>query len=179
MRTNSIIAYAAYLIVSACAMQPGAQIDTNTIPLTWEPRHWERVILAAKQAKVRGDKIEAERLCSQALFYVDAITVKSFYAYAELLREQKRAGETDVLAKAGKLRESKILQMQATRPGSMYLGFIPWVELKEYADLLQELHRDAEAEAMRALSNAYEYAQGAYMRRTLFFNQGWDPRGEC
>lgn len=47
------------------------------------------------------------------------------------------------------------------------------------ADLLQELHRDAEAGTMRALANAYQYAQEAHVRRTLSFTQGKDPLGEC
>jgi hypothetical protein len=160
---------------------PGRQIATHIIPIPqgWVPAQWERMILAAKQARERGDKIEAERLCAQALPYVNASTVKSLYEYAEFLREQKRAGGADVLAKADKMRQSHIQQAKSTQPGNTYLGFVPWNELKEYADLLQELHRGAEAEAMRALSDAYKHAQEAYIRRTLLYNQGSDPRGEC
>ena len=157
----------------------GRQIATPAVPQAWEAAQWERMILAAKQAREQSNKADAERLCSQALSYVDASAVKSLYEYAELLSAQNRGDGAEVRAKADKLRESKIQAAQATRPGSTYLGFAPGDELNEYAALLQELHRGAEAEAMRALSEAYKYAQQAHGARSILFMQGKDPRGEC
>lgn len=179
MRTISIVTCAALLIVAACAVQPGTQVDTKMVPHAWEPARWEQMMPAAKQARERGNKAEAEQLCAHTLPYVDSSAVNSLYEYAELVNAQNRRDGADIRAKADKLRESKKQQAQATEPGSTYLGFVPWEELMDYADLLQELDRGAEAEAMRALSDAYKYAQEAYVRRTLLSMQGKDPRGEC
>ncbi len=155
------------------------QIATHTIPQVWEPARWERMILAAKQASERGNKADAARLCSQALLYADASVVKSFYEYAALLKTLNRWDAENVRAKADKLRAVKAQQAESTQPGSTYLGFVPWDVLKEYADLLPELPRGAEAEATRALASAYKYAQEVHVRRAILITQGRDPRGEC
>ena len=64
MRTISIVTCAALLIVAACAVQPGTQVDTKMVPQAWEPARWEQMILAAKQARGRGNKAEPEQLCA-------------------------------------------------------------------------------------------------------------------
>jgi len=137
------------------------------------------MLLAAKQAREGGDTAESERLCFQALPYVNASAIKSLYEYADLLKAQKRGDGEDVRAKADLLKKVKAQQAQATQAGNVYLGFVPWEELKDYADLLQELHRGADAEAMRALASAYKYGQEVHIRRAFLLSQGRDPRGEC
>jgi len=93
-------------------------------------------------------------LWSQSKQYAEVSAVKSLYEYADLLKAQKRGDGADVRAKADKLWEAK------TR-GSMYLSFVSSDELKEYANLLEELHRATEADAVRALARAYQYTQEA------------------
>ncbi len=58
----------------------------------WEPARWEQMSLAAKQARERGDKDEAERYCVQALQYVGVSTVNNLYEYAALLKTLGREG---------------------------------------------------------------------------------------
>ena len=141
---------------------------------SWDPPRWQQTIVAAKQAKERGATSEAEQLCVEALQYVDANTVRSLYDYAALLQELKREGAEAAKARADKLYQAK------TQPGSsVYLGWIPSTELQAYARLLQELDRNAEAEAMRALADAYDSAQHAHYIRYIEQARGSDPRGTC
>lgn len=159
--------------------QAGSIAETKTIPEVWEPARWKQMIRAAKKAREQGRKSEAERFCAQALPYVDASTTDGLYKYAALLKELNRVDADVVHARANKLREAQTQLATKRKATSVYLGFVPSEELKKYADLLQELHRDSEAEAMRALADAHRYAQLAYAHRTLLLGQGRDPRGEC
>jgi hypothetical protein len=59
-------------------------------------------------------------------------------------------------------------QARSALPESMYLSFVLSDELKEYANLLQELHRSTEAEAVRALARAYQYNAGGGCLFLLF-----------
>lgn len=179
MRTNLIGVYAVLLVFSGCAVAPSNQTDTRAIPQVWEPARWERMILGTKEARERGDKGEAERLCFQALKYADESAVGSLYKYADLVKDLKRGDGATERSKADMLRDAKAQQWEATERGNVYLGFAPWEELKQYADLLQEHNRGAEAEAMRVLASAYKYGQEVHLRRTLLLNQGRDPLGEC
>lgn len=138
-------------------------------PQAWEPARWERMTLAAKQATERGETAEAERLCVEALQYVDASAVQSLYDYASLLKALKQEGAEAAQATADQLREAK------RQPISVFLGWIPSTELRAYAALLQERGQDAEAEAMRALADGYDRAQRAAYAR----HREQDPRGRC
>ena len=141
----------------------------------WEPARWERLRLVAKQARDRGDKAQAERHCVEALEYVGASTVNNLYAYAALLNSLQRKSAEAAHARADKLREAR----NRPGPGSVYLGFQPSAELTGYAALLQELGRDAEAEAMRALADAEDWAQQWHYARLQEQARGSDPRGKC
>jgi hypothetical protein len=125
-------------------------------------------MVAAKQAKERGNASEAERLCVDALQYVDASAIRSLYEYAALLQSE------DARARADSLRQAK------TQPGSsVFLGWSPSDELRAYADLLRERDRGTEVEAIMALANAYLQAQGAHAARLREQARGGDPRGTC
>jgi len=141
----------------------------------WEPVRWQRMMLAAGHASKRGDTPEAEQFCIQALQYVGASTVNNLFEYAALLKALKREGAEAALSRADKLREAR----SQPGPGSVYLGFAPSEELKRYADLLQELGRGAEAEAMRALANAEDRARMSHVMRLQEQARGGDPRGKC
>ena len=69
----------------ACAQLANAQLSDTSAPTTWEPAYWDKMMLAVKDAKQRGDKIEAETLCSQAIPYVEAQAVKALRQHADLL----------------------------------------------------------------------------------------------
>ena len=87
------------IIATGCA-RTGEIVDQKA----WEPARWERMRLAAKQARDRGDKAEAERHCVQALEYVGTSTV-NLYAYAALLESLQRTDAEAAHARADKLRD--------------------------------------------------------------------------
>lgn len=152
------------VLIAGCAAQ---------VPLQWEPARLERMRLAAKEAVKLGSTGEAEQLCVEALQYVSTSTVHSLYEYAALLKALKREGAEAAHARAEKLLEAR------SQPGSVYLGFMPSDELKRYADLLQELARGAEAEAMRALASAEDHAQKVHFIRFREQSAGRKPPIVC
>jgi len=129
--------------------------------------------LAAKEAWDRGDTAEAEQLCVEALRYVGTSTVNSLFEYAALLKALKRQGAGAAHARAEKLLEAR------SQPGSVYIGFRPSDEVKRYADLLQELGRGAEAEAMRALASAEDHAWVVHAIRFREQSAGRSPPVVC
>lgn len=139
----------------------------------WEPARWERMRLAAKQARDRGDKAEAERHCVQALEYVGVSTVDNLYAYAALLKSLQRTDADAAHARAEKLRDVR------SQRGGGYLGFEPSGELTEYAALLRGLGRGVEADAMRTLADAEDWAQQWHYARLQEPARGGEPRGNC
>jgi hypothetical protein len=139
----------------------------------WEPVRLQRMRLAAKTAAERGEKADAERFCVEALQYVATSTVDSLFEYAALLKALKREGAEAAHARAEKLLEAR------SQPGTLYIGFVPPDELKRYADLLQELGRGAEAEAMRALASAEDHARKVHFIRFREQSAGREPPIVC
>jgi uncharacterized protein HemY len=156
-----------------------AQVSDASTPTTWEPAYWDKMMLAAKEAQQRGDKIEAESLCSKVIPYVEAQAVKALRDHADLLEAQKSGSAADARARAERLAQVKADQARARAPSSTYLGFVPWEELHVYVGALQLSRRDSDAQAVRLLAAAYRRSQEAYIRRTLLMREGKDPRGEC
>jgi hypothetical protein len=156
------------IIATGCATT-GEIVDQKA----WEPARWERMRLAAKQARDRGDKAEAERHCVQALEYVGTSTVNNLYAYAALLKSLQRTDAEAAHARADKLRDVR------SQRGGGYLGFEPSGELTGYAALLRGLGRGAEADAMRVLADAEDWAQQWHYARLQEQARGGDPRGKC
>ncbi len=183
-----LTAIPAALLVAACATPPGpapgqpsgTAPTTNAAPATWEPAFWDRSIREAQQARAHGDRATAERACARGILYVQAQTIRMLYGYAETLDAQKYGSGVPARARAQKLEQARDEQAQARKSGgNTYLGFDPAAELKAYADLLANMNRNQDALAVEALAAAYQYAQGANLRRTLIQREGKDPLGEC
>ena len=179
VRTFLIMLCEGLVLFCACLFPASAQMNTTAAPPTWEPTYWEQMMLAVKSARERGDKLEAEGLCARAIPYVEAQAVKALRDYAELLDSQEAGSGADTRAKAERLAQIKAEQTRATKPGSGYLGFVPWDELNGYAGILHQAKRESDSQAARALAAAYKYTQEVYVRRTLLMREGKDPRGEC
>ena len=179
MRTFLVMLCEVLVLFCACLLPASAQIGTTAAPPTWEQVYWDQMMLAVESARQRGDKLEAEGLCARAIPYVEAQAVKALRDYAELLDSQRVGSGADTRIKAERLAQVKAQQARATKPGSSYLGFVPWDELNGYADTLHEAQRESDSQAMHALAAAYKYTQEVYVRRTLLMREGKDPRGEC
>jgi uncharacterized protein HemY len=173
-------ALAMVLVLSfACAQLVEAQVSDSSSPVTWEPAYWDKMMLAIKDAQQRGDKIEAETLCSRVIPYVEAQTVKALGQHAELLEARKSDSAADARARAEKLAKVKAEQTRGNAPSSTYLGFAPWEELYVYVGALQVTDRDSDAQAIRLLAAAYRHSQEVYIRRSILMRERKDPRGEC
>lgn len=162
----------------------GSQIDglmdTTYLKVpAWNYPQWQQMVSAAKMINEQGNKSGAEQLCHQALHFADANTIKSLYAYADLLEAQKRDRSILVRARANKLLELRIKQAIASRTQITYLGFLSEEMLSEYADSLDRLQRTTEAESIRALGQAYRYTQEVYAVRLRIMNQEGDAQGVC
>jgi hypothetical protein len=179
MRTFSLLLFEALAFFSACLSTTSAQTSTPAAPPAWEPAYWEQTMLAVKSARRRDDRPQAEGLCARAIPYVEAQAIKALRDYAELLDSRRAGSGAAMRANAERLAQVKAQQSRATKPGSSYLGFVPWEELDRYADALHEAQRESDSQALRALAEAYKYTQEVYMRRTLLMREGKDPRGEC
>ena len=178
------------LCLAACASTPGpTSVPAQTAaeaspasgaPANWEPVFWDRAMREAQQAREHGDRVTAERACARGILYVQAQAIKVLYGYAELLDQQRVGAGVAVRARAQKLEQARDEQAQARKGGNTtYLGFDPAAELKAYADLLASANRKSDALMVEALSSAYQYAQGANLRRSSLKREGKDPLGEC
>jgi hypothetical protein len=143
------------------------------------PRQTDQTILAAQSARHRGEMLEAEGICARAIPYAEAQAVKALRDHADLLDSQRTGSGADVRTKAERLAEVKAEQAKATKPGSSFLGFVPWDELNAYADTLREAKRESDSQAVRVLAASYRYIQEVYIHRNLLIRAGKDPRGEC
>ena len=94
----------------ACAQPADAEVGDSSSPTTWEPAYWDKTMLAIKDAQQRGDKIEAETLCSRVIPYVEAQAVKALRQHAELLDAQKSGSAADARAKAERFGQVKAEQ---------------------------------------------------------------------
>lgn len=157
------------LVLGLCAL------TTSALAQEWDPAGFEQMMRAAAQARERGNRGDAERLCLEAFRYVDASVIKALFDYASLLKTLGRPEAEAAQARAERLREIK------TRPqaGSVYLGWNPSDELKAFAGLVREIGRTAEAEAIVALAAAHDRVQMAQFMRVIQQQQGRDPRGNC
>jgi uncharacterized protein HemY len=163
-------------LLAACAQQPLA-IAT---PQGWEPAYWHRTLLAIKNAQQRGDKPEAERLCSRLIPYAQAQGIKALYDHAKFLDAQQPGSGADARARAERLTQVTTEHARAAQASnSTYLGFAPWDDLTAYADALQRSGRPLDAQEMRALAQAYQYGQAVHVNRSLLMQQGKSPLGEC
>jgi uncharacterized protein HemY len=167
------------LLSSASAKFAEAQVIDSSPPSTWEPAYWDKMMLAIKNAQQRGDKIEAETLCSRVIPYVEAQTVKALRQHAEFLESRKSTSAADARSSAEKLAQVKGEQARGSGPSSTYLGFAPWEELYVYVGALQASDRDSDAQAIRLLAAAYRRSQEVYVRRSILMRERKDPRGEC
>jgi len=156
-----------------------AQISEASVPATWEPAYWDKMMNAIKDAQQRGDRMHAESLCSEVIPYVEAQAIKALRDHAALLESQQSASAAEVRARAEKLAQAKVEQGRANGPSSTYLGFAPWEELYVYVGALQLSRRDSDALAVRQLALAYRNSQQGYIRRTILMRERKDPRGEC
>lgn len=179
MRTFLVIPCKALMLFCAWLLSASAQLGTAAAPPLWEPMYWYQTVLAAQSARHRGQKLEAEGLCAQAIPYVEAQAVKAMRDHADLLDSLRAGSGADARTKAERFAQVKAEQARATKPGSSYLGFVPWDELNGYADTLHDAKRESDSQAMRALAAAYKYIQEVYIHRTLLIREGKDPRGEC
>ena len=179
MRVFLIVLSRTLALWLACAQLANAQLSDTSPPTTWEPAYWDKMMLAVKDAKQRGDNIEAEAFCSQAIPYVEAQAVKALRQHADLLEVRKSASAADARAKAEKFAQVKAEQARGNGPSSTYLGFAPWEELYVYVGALQLSQRDSDAQAIRLLAAAYRRSQEVYIRRSILMRERKDPRGEC
>jgi hypothetical protein len=162
-------------LLAACA-QPIAVVA----PQGWDPAYWDRTMLAVKNAQQRGDKPEAERLCSRLIPYAQTQGVKAFYDHAKFLDAQQPGSGADARARAERLTQVTTEHARAAQASnSTYLGFAPWDDLTGYADALQRSGRPVDAQEMRALAQAYKYGQAVHVSRSLLIQQGKSPLGEC
>lgn len=168
-----LIGISGILVVNCAAQDPHLDVSA------WEAARWQQMISAAQKENKQGNKTKADQLCYQAIDYADANSIRSLYEYADLLEEKKHEENVMVRGRADKLRELRIQRAQSTGPTNTYLGFAPWQVLNQYADLLEKLQQTAEAESMRALSNAYKYTQEIHITRTRVIGQGGNPLGMC
>jgi len=139
----------------------------------WEPARLDRMFVAMKEAKGRGDAEACVRYLDEGLAYVDASAVRSLNEYAALLQQMQRSEAEAAQARADKLRDAKSL------PGSTFLGFLPGAELRGYASLLEEVGRTTDAEAIRELATAYESAQYTHYLRLRWQHEGRNPNSPC
>jgi hypothetical protein len=184
-----LAASGAAFLAAACATAPPAPADrqangnaaaaVDAPPENWEPVYWDRAMREAQHAREHGDRTTAERACARGILYVQTQTIKVLYGYAELLDHEKYGSGVAVRARAQKLEQARDEQAQARHSGNTYIGFDPAAELKAYADLLASLNRKTDALVVEALASAYQYAQGANLRRTQLRREGKDPLGEC
>jgi uncharacterized protein HemY len=180
MRTFIAILTSVLVLSFACARLATAQVSELSLsPSTWEPAYWDKMTAAIKDAQQRGDKVEAETLCSRAIPYAEAQAVKALAQYAELLEARTSDGAADARVRADKLAKVKADQARGNAPSSTYLGFAPAEELYVYVGALQVSGRDPEAQAMRLLAAAYRRSQEVYVRRSILMRERKDPRGEC
>lgn len=148
---------------------------TSAPAQAWDPASFEQMMRAAAQARERGDRAEAERLCVDAFRYVGASVIKALFDYAALLKTLGRPEADAAYARAERYRDIRT-QPQA---GSVAIGFNPADELKAYASLLREIGRAAEAEAIVALAAAHNRVNMSQFARLIEQQQGRDPRGNC
>jgi hypothetical protein len=166
-------------ILCAYSLLANAQGSDTEPPPIWKPAYWDETMLAIKSARERGDKSQAEGLCARAIPYVEQQAIEALDEYAAFLDSQHAGSGSGIRAKAQRLAQSKAQQSHAGKPGTRYLGFVPWEELGGYADALHAAQRESDSEAIRALAAAYKYSQEVYVRRMLLMREGKDPRGEC
>jgi hypothetical protein len=160
------------LLLSLCSF------TTPALAQGWEPARFDQMMRAAAQARERGNREEAERLCVATFRYVEASVTKALFDYAALLRTLGRPDADAAQARAERYREIK------TRPvppqgSSEFLGWSPANELKTFAALVGETGRDAEAKDIVALAAAAERVNRAHFVRLMDQQQGRDPRGNC
>ncbi len=160
------------LLLSLCSF------TTPALAQPWEPARFDQMMRAAAQARERGNREEAERLCVATFRYVDASVTKALFDYAALLRTLGRPEADAAQERAEKYREIK------TRPvppqgSSEYLGWKPPDQLKAFAALLGETGRAAEAKDIVALAAAQDRVNKAHFIRLMDQQQGRDPRGNC
>jgi hypothetical protein len=145
----------------------------------WNYPQWQQIVSAAKMINMQGNLLGAERLCNQALHLADANTIKSLYAYADLLDTQQHDRSTLVRGRANKLLELRIKLASANKAQTTWLGFQPEEILEEYATLLETLHQTPEAESIRTLGKAYRYTQEVHAVRLRTISQGGNALGMC
>ena len=145
----------------------------------WDYLKWQQMISATTMLSSQGNKSGAEQLCYQALQFADANMIRSLYDYANVLDTQRNDRSILVRNRADRLAQMRSQQRGATSAQVTYLGFLPERMLKEYADLLNESHRTAEAASINALGEAYRYTQGIQATRLYIINQGGNPYGIC
>lgn len=153
----------------------GCAALVSPYPEVWEPARWEQLRVAVNQARNKGDRDEAERFCVAALQYASMSTIKSLDEYAALLRTLQRPGAETAQLRANTLREAK----NRPGPGSVHIGFNPSDELRAYANLLRELQRSTDAQAINALADAAQYSNLMHFGRSRLHYQGHDFRGVC
>jgi len=162
-----------------CAQQVNAQVSAAAPPSKWDPTYWYETILSAQSARHRGEMLEAEGLCARAIPYAEAQAVKALRDHADLLDSQRPGSGADVRVKSERFAEIKAEQARATKPGSSFLGFVPWDEINAFADTLRAAKRESDSQSMRVLAASYRYIQEVYIHRNLLIRAGKDPRGEC
>lgn len=145
----------------------------------WDYPQWQQTVSAARMLNMQGNNIGAEQLCGQALHFADANTIKSLYAYADLLESRQDDRSLLVRGRANKLMEMRIKQANATQSQTTWLGFVPEEMLEEYATLLETQQQRAEAESIRALGEAYRYTQEVHAIRLRIISQGGNAWGMC
>jgi hypothetical protein len=176
MRLAIFIASALVLIGSA-AVAGDPRLPTP--PKKWDPKFFESTMTIAHDARNRGDRHNAERLCELALPFVDRSIGEELSNYANLLTQQNNVHGEAARANAQRYAQVQEMHAHATESQVSPLGFEPFVELSDYAFRLEQLHRQKDAASIRALTVAERRSQEAYHNRILLIQDGKDPTGEC
>jgi hypothetical protein len=134
--------------------EPSAEVG-GVHTQSWEPTRWQHMMLAATQARERGDKTQAERFCIEAQWYIDVNTIESLDDYASLLTRLNRENVGTARVRASQLRQAKAKMGQSER---VALGWNLSDELTADAALLRETGREADAAAIQTLVDAHQQA---------------------
>ena len=170
------------VVVALVAPAAHAQSIAGPVPraaVSWDAVAMGRLIGSARQARLLGDLMVAERLCHEAFQSVDDSALAAYDAYVDRLHAEHRSEAAAVREQSARFHVLKSEQGRGNQPTSTYLGFAPADGLKTYADLLATLQQPEEAQRMRSLALAYQQVQQAHFQRPMMFRQGQDPRGSC
>ena len=155
-------------------------IDNSYLNVSaWDYPQWQQMVSAAKMISTQGNLAGAEQLCGQAMHLADANTIKSLYAYADLLDTQRHDRSTLIRSRANKLLELRNKLASTNQAQTAWLGFIPEKMPDEHVVLLEILGQTSEAESVRTLGDAYRYMQEVHAVRLRIIIQGKSALGMC